>query len=601
VIEPRIYRAAFLPAVFALVLVAFSLVSPPHALEQGLAADVLFTGDSVVNQVADIVHSAPDRAAGSAGDRAVAGQVAATFRGSGFTTSTDRFDAEGRSLVNVIGRRPGDSTKEIVVMAARDSGHKPDATGSAADTAALMQFAHVFEGRALNKTLVLASVDGAQLGDAGARRFAEQVGDPSQVEAVIVVSNLGAARSRGPIVIGWSNDTTRAGIALQRTVTASLREELGSVPGQEGTIAQFARLAFPIAPGGQSVLIPAGMDAVRVGGSGEVSRGGVELKDVNVNRYGALGRSVLRTIATLDGSAKEPARGESSYVTIGGMVLPDWALRVLALALILPALVASVDALARARRRREPVFPWLIWLAAAVAPFVLGLVVAWLMVLVGLIENAPPAPLDPSTISLDSTAISALVAASLTTALAWILIRTRWFRSNCPHADATLPGAGCAASLAFSLIAVPIALLNPYAGLMLVLPLHLWMVATLTDARLRTRWILAAVGFAPVLFVGGYYLWRLGLSPLHGAWYLLLLVTGNQTGLLTTAALCVLAGIAASVASIAAAHTRRREHAPHERGGRRREPEPRPSIFGPGGHAGPGMIGAPGSGGGARR
>jgi hypothetical protein len=284
------------------------------------------------------------------------------------------------------------------------------------------------------------------------------------------------------------------------------------------------------------------------------------------------------------------------------MVLPAWALRVLALALILPALVASVDALARARRRREPVFPWLIWLAAAVAPFVLGLLVAWLMTLVGLIENAPPAPLDPSTISLDSTAISALVAASLTTALAWILIRTRWFRGNFPHADATLPGAGCAASLAFSLIALPIALLNPYAGLMLVLPLHLWMVATLTDARLRTRWILAAVGFAPVLFVGGYYLWRLGLSPLRGAWYLLLLVTGNQTGLLTTAALCTLAGIAASVASIAAAHARRREHTPRERGGgRRREPEPRPSIFGPGGHAGPGMIGAPGSGGTSRR
>jgi hypothetical protein len=340
-----------------------------------------------------------------------------------------------------------------------------------------------------------------------------------------------------------------------------------------------------------------------VGGSGEVAHGGVEIGDVNVDRYGALGRSVLRMISTLDASGREPERGDPSYVTIGGMVLPVWALKVLALALILPALVASIDALARARRRREPVGPWFTWLAGAVAPFVLGLLVAWLMVLTGLIENAPPAPLDPSTVDLDTTAISALAAASLTTAAAWLLIRTRAFKRRYPHADATSPGAACAASLTLAVIAVPIALLNPYAGLMLVPALHLWMLATLTDARVRTRFVLAAIGFVPVLFIGAYYMWRLGLSPLGGAWYLLLLVTGNQTGILTTAALCVLAGVTASVASIVVARAVRGDESGGRggRGGRRgRDEEPRPSIFGPGGHAGPGMIGAPGSGAGRR-
>ena len=43
-IEPRIYRAAFLPALLALVLVAFSLQTAPHAVPQGLAADALFEG-----------------------------------------------------------------------------------------------------------------------------------------------------------------------------------------------------------------------------------------------------------------------------------------------------------------------------------------------------------------------------------------------------------------------------------------------------------------------------------------------------------------------------------------------------------------------------
>ena len=42
--EPRVYRAAFVPALLALVLTMFSLQSRPSPLPQGLAADVLFDG-----------------------------------------------------------------------------------------------------------------------------------------------------------------------------------------------------------------------------------------------------------------------------------------------------------------------------------------------------------------------------------------------------------------------------------------------------------------------------------------------------------------------------------------------------------------------------
>jgi hypothetical protein len=597
VIEPRIYRAAFLPALLALVLVAFSLESPPKPLDQGLAADALFEGESAVALVQSIVQQAPDRAAGSAGDKLVAGRVAKTFTDNGFTTQVDRWREEDRDLVNVVGRRAGDSTKQIVVLAARDSAGSPDATDSAAGTAALMEFSRVFQGRALGRTLVLASVDGGQIGDAGARRFAERITNPDTVEAVIVLSDLGAKESRGPIVIDWSNDTTRAGVGLRKTVTASLRGELKSVPDQEATIPQFVRLAFPIAPGAQGVLLTHGLDAVRVSGSGEVSRGGDKVGDIGVDRYGALGRSVLRMIATLDGSEREPARGPKSFVGLGGMLLPDWALKLLALALILPALVASIDALARARRRREPVAPWFGWLAMGIVPFLAAVMVAWLMAITGLIENAPPGPLDPAALEVDGTAIGALVATSFTALLAWALLRTRVVRRAHPPADASAPGAGCATSLVLAAIALPIALLNPYAGLMLVPAVHLWMLATLTDVRSRTGIVLALIGFLPVLFVVGYYTWRFELSPVEAGWYLLLLVTGNQTGVLTTIALCVLLGITISVAAILFARTRQggggEDRRP--RGGRRQE-EARPSIFGPGGYAGPGALGQVGSG-----
>ena len=310
-IEPRIYRAAFLPALFALVLVAFSLESPPRALDQGPAADVLFEGTAARERVRAIVSGTPDRGVGTNGNRDVAERVEEVFEQSGFETEVDRFEEDGNDLVNVVGTRAGDSTRQVVVLAARDSDRAPDAAGSAADTAALMEFARVFEGRALGKTLVLASVDGAALGDAGARRFADEVARPDDVEAVIVVSDLGARSSRGPLLVGWSNGTTRAGLPLQRTFAESLRQEIGAVPRQEGLLSQFARLSFPVAPGGQGALLDEGFDAVGLAGAGETGDGGGEqVEDLNVERYGALGRSVLRMIGTLESSERELERGE---------------------------------------------------------------------------------------------------------------------------------------------------------------------------------------------------------------------------------------------------------------------------------------------------
>jgi len=217
------------------------------------------------------------------------------------------------------------------------------------------------------------------------------------------------------------------------------------------------------------------------------------------------------------------------------------------------------------------------------------------MALTGLIDEAPGGPPDPASLELGASAIGALVATSLTALLAWALLRTRLVRRAHPPADAAAPGAGCATSLALAAIALPIALLNPYAGLLLVPAVHLWMIATLTEVRVRTGVVLVLIGLLPVLFVAGYYAWRFELSPLGAAWYLLLLVVGNQAGLLTTLALCALLGITISVAAILFARARHGDERPRRSRGARREEEPRPSIFGPGGHAGPGALGQVGT------
>jgi multisubunit Na+/H+ antiporter MnhG subunit len=589
VIEPRIYRAAFLPALLALVLVAFSLESAPRAAPQGLAADALFEGVGTVSMVRDIATTTPDRRAGHPGDAAVASRVKQAFVSHGFTTTIDRFDQDGTKLVNVIGRRPGNTSKQIVVMAARDAATVPDESGSAADTAALIEFARVFEGRASKRTLVLASVDGSQLGDAGARRFAETLGNPGDVEAVVVLSNLGATRSSGPLVVGWSNSVGRGNLGIERTVASSLREELASIPHQEGAFAQFARLTFPIAPGAQGVLLPAGIDAVRLSGSGELRPAGTG-KQVEVLRYGSLGRAALRVVSALDAERGTPQHGPAAYIQFAGKVMPAWPVRLLALAFLLPALIASIDALARTRRRREPVSPWLVWLASALLPFVLGIALALLLVLVGLARDAPPAPLDPRSLTLDTQAICSLVATVLAILLAWILGRSSVIRRAASLPDPTAPGAACIASLALCLLVLVLVFTNPFAALLLVPAAHLWMLGTMTDATWRTGVVMYLIGLLPVALVAAYYMVRLGLGPLDGAWYLFLLVTGNETGVFTTAALVLLAAITGSVGAILLARARHGEPARERRAGGR-PAEPAPSIFGPGGHAGPGAIG----------
>ena len=202
-IEPAVYRAAFVPALLAVLLAMFSLEDRPRPLQQGLAADVLFDGRVAAVRAASIADANPDRTAGSAGDRAVARLVATQLAARGFRVETDRFSHAGRDLVNVVGRRAGGTRRQVVVLAERDSAVTPDAPGSASDTAALLELARVFEGRATRKTLVLASTDGSTLGEVGAIRLAESLGSPAQVDAVIVVSDLGSRTRRESLDHGW--------------------------------------------------------------------------------------------------------------------------------------------------------------------------------------------------------------------------------------------------------------------------------------------------------------------------------------------------------------------------------------------------------------
>ncbi|MEA2474471.1 MAG: hypothetical protein QOE06_2386 [Thermoleophilaceae bacterium] len=586
-IEPRIYRAAFLPALLGLVVAMFSLESPPRPLQQAAPADVLFEGSAAANTVRSIVQRTPDRRTGSPGEQAVAARVTSAFRHFGLQTSIDRFKDGNTSLTNVMARRPGVSRHQVVVIAARDALSVPDATGSAADTAALMEFGRVLQGRATQKTVVLASVGGGTGGEAGARRLAQHLGSIGPVDAVIVLSNMGAPHSHGPLLVDWSNNATRGNLGLRRTAANALRNEVGEDGGPAGSApAQIARLAFPVGLGAQGVLIEDGVTAIRVSASGELAapRGERQVSDVHPVRYEEFGRAALRLLFTLDEQPRPPDHGPRSYVTVGGRLAPGWALSLLAITLILPVLVASIDALARARRRGAPVLPWLAWVAAGTVPFLAGLALAELLVLVGIATDAPAAPLDPSAAPVDASAVGVVVAVVLTIALVWILMRTSLLRRGRRLPDPTEPGAGVAITLVLCGLTLASWAINPFTGLALVLPLHLWMLAVLTGVRARTRIWMTLAGLLPAAAIVATYAQQFRMGPVEGGWYLFFLVTGHQVGLVSALLGCVALGVLGSVAAVALAHARRGDpDVPHVPGSGGRPPVDRRSVSGPAG------------------
>jgi hypothetical protein len=583
-IEPRVYRAAFVPAVLALVLTMFSLQSRPRPLPQGLAADVLFDGRLAAGSAASIAEAEPDRRAGRPGDRRTAALVEARLKALGFPAVRQDFTSAGKSLRNVIGRRAGRSRRQIVVLAARDAAVVPEATGSAADTAALLELARVFGGRPTRKTLVLASVDGSNLGEVGTTKLIEELPSPELVDGVLVMSDLASPSRRGPFVQVWSNDSRRGGIGLARTVNDSIRQEVEAKMGASGALGQIARLSFPIGIGSQGPLIASGYDAVRVSGSGELPpEGDGPVEAINEDTIGALGRATLRTVTALD-QGPSPEHGPKSYVTAVSQVMPGWVLALLGGTLLLPVLVAAVDAFARARRRAIEVLIWLRWMGAWVAPFLAGLAVAEVLALTGATPVPPPAPVPPDVLPLDGPALGALAGVAAAMGLAFLLARFLAGRPERSVVRPQGPGAGVAVALLVSGASLLLWLVNPYAGLLVVPAAHLWLLALISNAepRRRVRALLLVLGALPPLLVALYYLVALSMDPLSGAWYLFMLVTGHSVSVPSALIGCLMLGALGAAAELVARSPVRAADEPEGAG---------PPLFGPGTYAGPGSLG----------
>lgn len=574
-LDPRIYRTGLVAVALAVVVLAFSLTSEQGGVRSNLAPDA-FNGQNAYNQMLSLARLYPDRRPGSAGDNDVAEIVAQQLSRYGF--SVDRSTAAGRTpdgsptLETVVGTRAGQASGSILVVAPRDSASATSEPATLSGTAVLLDLARVLSGETQQRSVVLASISGSA-GQAGALRLAEHMSGP--VDAVIVLGDLASDSTRGPLVVPWSGGSQLAPTMLRNTLAGAVRAQAGLRPGGTSIAAQLAHLALPLSPGSQAPFNARGKPAVLLSLSGEHAPGATLTGSAHIT---AMGKALLQSITALDGARAVPE--PAAYLLYSGKVVPAWAIRLLALGLILPVLLVAVDAAARAARRGDP--PWLRlgWALGAAVPFALASAVCILARGAGLV-HAPAGVLAGGIAPLKAGGVALLGGLGVLIGVGLFGWRRLWPQSGSPDAEPTA-GPPSVILLLMCTVALAVWVGNPVAALLVVPALHLWPWALDPDLRLRRplALLLLLAGLLAPAVVVVYQAHALGLGPAQALWHGLLLVAGGGVGLVTLLEWALLLGCVAGAAQLIAS---RRAPAIAE--------QPAVTVRGPVTYAGPGSLG----------
>jgi hypothetical protein len=600
VLDARVYRTAFLPALVALFVAAFALEDRPDPARSPLPADVFSAdrafggGDTPEAQsLHGLDRAFPDRTAGSVGDNRMADLVEQAFKAPDETSGNTPFHVSrivtptrGADLTTVIATRPGLSDRRIVVLAHRDGKGLADLSG----TAVLLELSRVLKSRELRKTVVLVSTSGATTGFAGARAWAKtQPADA--VDGVIVLGDMAGEKLVKPWVVGWPQSTAATPLGLERTLQAAVRREVHNEAGGPRAIGQWIRRALPITVSEQGAIGGEGLPAALLSETGE--RGPAANEPVLDKRFEAFGRAALDAVSALDAAGPRNAPvfdGASQGIVTLRNVLPDWGARLIVGSLLLPALLAALDAFFRARRRRIPIAPWMAWLAVAAVP----LPVAWLWLrALGATDvlDLPDGPIHPDLFPLQTSGIVAMISALLAGGLTcWLALFLAGALRREPPPEANgrrrrpAPGVdGLAAATGVwicGLAAITWAV-NPFAAGVLLIATHLWLFAA-GSWRGWPALAAALAGLVPLVAVVVYYCLALEVSPLGLGWGAAL-AAGTGAGLFSTLLLGgVLAALAGTIRVLFARRRLARDETPSGSQIKTR---------GPVSYAGPGSLG----------
>jgi hypothetical protein len=579
--DPRIYRAAFLPALAAAIVLMFSLQPVPEPLQPPISTPA-FEGRQAERLTRLILTAAPEREPGSEGDATLAELVRERFsqiEGGELTEQAveSSHDGEDVTLPNLILTLPGTSQETLLVIAHRDSPDGAGATTSAAATATLVELAESLGGARHERTIVLASVSGSSDGSDSIAELVEQLPAAEGITAAIAIEQPGVSESGPPFVVPGRAEPESVSAQLLTTATEAATNEFGSPALEEGGWEGFARLAIPAGVGDAAALAGEGLEAIAISGNGErpPPEGEDIAEQLSADTLTAAGGTVLDIVLTLDEADRAPLEGPSAYIRVGDNLLPGWTLAVLALTLVLPSLLAAGDVWMRDRRRSprtaRRAIPWV--LERILIPLA-GLLLAYGLGVIGLIDD-PGYPFDPGRFEGGAAAVISLVAIALAIFLATLLVRPmRTPLDSEPQTLASVAGLLCC------LCVIGIWFVNPFLALLAAPAAHVWLLparAVGPPRRLLIA-IFALVALLPVLAAAA----RVGASldlGLSTSWYLLLLTVDGQIGLATAFLWCGLLG--GLLACIGAA-------------GARISVRPGPAevqVLGPAGHAGPGALG----------
>jgi Peptidase family M28 len=593
-LDPRIYRTSLIVVALAVIVVAFSLGSQPSPLTASLVPDA-FNGGTAYATMGNLAAQYPDRRPGSDADNSIADYVASGFSRDGLQVQRTVFSAQTidgpRTVQTVTGTLAGLTPGSIVIVAHRDSA-QPGAASDLSGTAVLLELAQVLSSQSQQRSIVLASTS-ASIGAAGAAQLARNL--PQPVDAVIVLGDMAGAVVRTPLVVPWSDSTLVAPPLLRNTLASAIQQQTTLSAGDESIGGQFLHLAFPLAASEQRPFAANGEPAVLV----STSSSRVPAADEKTSQYqiSGFGRAVLQTVSALESGTSVPA--PSSYMLWSGKVIPAWAVRLLVLALIAPVLIATIDGVARARRRGHRVGRWALWVLAWSLPFALAVLAVLGLRLTGVINIAPPGPIDGTALTLGGRAAAILICLGvlivLGSAAVWWGGHRMWAGKAAPEArsghshrqqapdDAASPGAAAGLMLVLCAVTLALWLQNPFAAGLTVVALHCWLWIVGPENRLRAPWagLLLFAGLVPGVLAALYYTTVLGLGLAPAAWNAVLMLAGGDYSVVAAFLWSIVLGCVISLALMMVRIAR----------------QPRPAeepvtIRGPLTYAGPGSLGS---------
>lgn len=484
-------RLAFLTPPLLAFLVVLISVQTPQGLSQTPQSPPTFNGDRAAGFARDLARELPDRAPGAPTARIAADDVQVALQdATGVIPQRSAFEAPGPDgtrveMENLWLELPGETKEAIIVLAHRDDiAPGPGLDDNASGTAALIELARGAAGIQRARALVVASVDGGTVGQAGARALIEQVRDAGLTPvAAIAIDAVGGPP--GPLPIRFAGE---GGIRSPERLLRGLQVAVDDVPqaGPAETaspVLQFLDLIAPESPAGaQAPFLERGIAAIQLG-DGD---GGIGVAAIDEARLDAVGAAVSTLLVRLDAEPRT-AIPAGTYVAISGRVIPGSAIALFALSFLVGPVLAVLVALATRRPRRAQLGDATLVVAIGALPGIALVLVARVVDLAGGIDVLPGAPWPEA--GVIGTIVAILVALFV---LAGAIVVA--FRRGAPVVPAVVVPV-------FGLLAAALLAIGSPASTLLAVP-AVWVWTLLpppTQLVQRLVWALAPV-VAPALF-----------------------------------------------------------------------------------------------------